>query len=157
MSMPRTFLSSLTGSFAQPAAENPTVAMVEAAYRHLDGLGTSAEVIGAVNDVVRRGGGELIGENTDGQGSWSHLRMVADPVGQHLVIFGAGGAGRAVAPAGHHGPSRWWLAASLALACALPSGGTRLPRRDLRATARPAARLRADAGRAGPARPGRPS
>ena len=28
------FLSTLTGSFAMPAAENPTVAMVEAAYRH---------------------------------------------------------------------------------------------------------------------------
>ena len=28
------FLSQLTGSFAQPAAENPTVAMVEAAYQH---------------------------------------------------------------------------------------------------------------------------
>jgi shikimate dehydrogenase len=28
------FLSQLTGSFAMPAAENPTVAMVEAAYRH---------------------------------------------------------------------------------------------------------------------------
>src|SRR4051794_41867086 len=28
------FLSSLTGSFAFPASENPTVAMVEAAYRH---------------------------------------------------------------------------------------------------------------------------
>ena len=30
------FLSPLTGSFAQPCAENPTVAMVEAAYRHHD-------------------------------------------------------------------------------------------------------------------------
>jgi shikimate dehydrogenase len=30
------FLSVLTGSFATPAAENPTVAMVEAAYRHHD-------------------------------------------------------------------------------------------------------------------------
>ena len=29
-----TFLSVLTGSFATPAAENPTVAMIEAAYRH---------------------------------------------------------------------------------------------------------------------------
>lgn len=28
------FLSQITGSFATPAAENPTVAMVEAAYRH---------------------------------------------------------------------------------------------------------------------------
>lgn len=32
---PSSFLSSLTGLFAQPAAENPTVAMVEAAYRAL--------------------------------------------------------------------------------------------------------------------------
>ena len=95
------FLSALTGSFAMPAAENPTVAMVEAAYRHhgldaryincevapealgdavrgaramgwdgfncslphkvaviehLDGLGESAAMIGAVNCVVRRDG-----------------------------------------------------------------------------------------------------
>ena len=28
------FLHHITGSFAQPAAENPTVEMVEAAYRH---------------------------------------------------------------------------------------------------------------------------
>ena len=28
------FLAHITGSFAQPAAENPTVAMVEAAYQH---------------------------------------------------------------------------------------------------------------------------
>lgn len=32
--MAHDFLPSLTGSFAQPAAENPTVVMVEAAYRH---------------------------------------------------------------------------------------------------------------------------
>ncbi len=32
--MAHNFLSQLTGSFAMPAAENPTVAMVEAAYRH---------------------------------------------------------------------------------------------------------------------------
>ena len=34
---PHSFLSLLTGSFATPAAENPTVAMIEAAYRR-DGL-----------------------------------------------------------------------------------------------------------------------
>lgn len=33
--MTHNFLSTLTGSFAMPAAENPTVAMIEAAYRHL--------------------------------------------------------------------------------------------------------------------------
>ena len=32
--MPRNFLSQLVGSFAMPAAENPTVAMMEAAFQH---------------------------------------------------------------------------------------------------------------------------
>ena len=32
--MPRNFLSQLVGSFASLAAENPTVAMMEAAFRH---------------------------------------------------------------------------------------------------------------------------
>ena len=36
MSDPQNFLSELTGSFAQPAAENPTVAMIEAAFEHHD-------------------------------------------------------------------------------------------------------------------------
>jgi shikimate dehydrogenase len=137
----RTFLSVLTGSFATPAAENPTVAMIEAAYRHhgvdarylncdvapealadavrgaramgwagfncsiphkvaviehLDRLGASAAAIGAVNCVVRREGA-LVGENTDGQGFLASLRTVADPAGRSVVIFGAGGAARAVA------------------------------------------------------------
>jgi shikimate dehydrogenase len=135
------FLSTLTGSFAMPAAENPTVAMVEAAYRHhglaarylncevapaalgdavrgaramgwagfncsiphkvaviehLDGLADSATVIGAVNCTVLRDG-RLIGENTDGQGFLAALRTVVDPAGKSFVVFGAGGAARAIA------------------------------------------------------------
>jgi shikimate dehydrogenase len=135
------FLSLLTGSFATPAAENPTVAMIEAAYRHhqvdaryincdvppaaladavrgalamgwvgfncslphkiaviahLDRLAPSAAIIGAVNCVVRRGQ-DLVGENTDGQGFTSSLRTVTDPDGQNVVLFGAGGAARAIA------------------------------------------------------------
>lgn len=135
------FLSEITGSFAMPAAENPTVAMVEAAYRHhgldwryincevapadlgdavrgaramkwagfncslphkvaviqhLDGLGESATVIGAVNCVVRRDG-RYIGENTDGKGFLQSLREVVDPKGGSAVMFGAGGAARACA------------------------------------------------------------
>ena len=141
MASPLNFLSLLTGSFATPAAENPTVAMIEAAYRHhdvdarylncdvapadlgdavrgaramgwagfncsiphkvaviehLDGLGASAEVIGAVNCVVRHGE-RWVGENTDGQGFLSSLRTVVDPAGASLVLFGAGGAARAIA------------------------------------------------------------
>ncbi|GAB3372092.1 shikimate dehydrogenase family protein [Azotobacter armeniacus] len=134
------FLSTLTGSFAMPAAENPTVAMVEAAYRHhgldwryincevapkflgdavrgakamgwagfncsiphkvaviehLDGLGQSAEIIGAVNTIVRCGD-TFIGENTDGKGFVQAMREVIDPRGKSVMIFGAGGAARAV-------------------------------------------------------------
>ena len=139
--MAKNFLSQLTGSFAMPAAENPTVAMVEAAYKHhrldwryincevlpkdlgdavkgaramgwagfncslphkvaviehLDGLGASAEVIGAVNCAVRRDG-KFIGENTDGKGFLQSLLEVIDPNGKKAVIFGAGGAARACA------------------------------------------------------------
>lgn len=32
--MPHDFLAEITGSFAMPAGENPTVAMIEAAYQH---------------------------------------------------------------------------------------------------------------------------
>jgi len=123
-----------------PAAENPTVAMMEAAYRHhgldiryincevlperlsdavtgargmgwigfncsiphkiavidhLDGLGESAAVIAAVNCAVRRGE-KFIGENTDGKGFLQSLREVVDPAGKQIVIFGAGGAARAI-------------------------------------------------------------
>jgi len=138
--MPPNFLSHLTGSFAMPASENPTVAMMEAAYRHhgldwryincevspenlgdavrgaramgwagfncsiphkvtvidhLDGLGESAAIMQAVNTIVRRGD-KLIGENTDGKGFVQALREVVDPSRRTVVLFGAGGAARAV-------------------------------------------------------------
>jgi shikimate dehydrogenase len=137
----QTFLSTITGSFSRPAAENPTVAMIEAAYAHhhidarylncdvapealgdavrgaramgwvgfncsmphkvsvikyLDDLGSSAALIGAVNCVVRRDH-RYIGENTDGQGFLTSLRTIADPAGKAFVLFGAGGAARAIA------------------------------------------------------------
>lgn len=63
---------------------------------HLDGLGESAEVMGAVNCVVRRGD-TLIGENTDGKGFLRSLKTVIQPAGKSVVILGAGGAARAVA------------------------------------------------------------
>lgn len=138
--MPQSFLSRLTGSFSQGAAGNPTVAMVEAAYKHhgldiryvncevpperlgdavkgaramgwigfncsiphkvkvighLDGLGESAAVMGAVNCAVLRDG-KFIGENTDGMGFLQSLRGAADPAGKTVVMFGAGGAARAI-------------------------------------------------------------
>ena len=63
---------------------------------HLDGLGESAAAMGAVNCVVRRGQ-ELIGENTDGKGFLKSLETSIDPKGKSIVLFGAGGAARAVA------------------------------------------------------------
>lgn len=63
---------------------------------HLDGLGESAALMGAVNCVVRRGD-QLIGENTDGKGFLKSLTSVADPKGKSVVLFGAGGAARSIA------------------------------------------------------------
>ncbi len=63
---------------------------------HLDGLGESAAVMGAVNCVVRRGD-QFIGENTDGKGFLKSLQSVIDPRGKSIVLFGAGGAARAIA------------------------------------------------------------
>jgi shikimate dehydrogenase len=135
------FLHELVGSMSEGAAGNPTVAVIEAAFRHhdlhwryvnmevkpnalgdavrgakamgfrgfncslphkvavipfLDGLGESAEVMGAVNCVVRRGD-YLIGENTDGKGFLKSLSEVIEPSGRNVVLFGAGGAARAIA------------------------------------------------------------
>lgn len=134
------FLHNITACFAYPAAENPTVEMVEAAYRHhglkfryincelppenlkdavlgaramgwtgfncslphkvaviehLDGLGESAQIIGAVNCAVRRDD-QFIGENTDGKGFLDSLCERIDPDGKRMVMFGAGGAARAI-------------------------------------------------------------
>lgn len=141
MAKPLNFLSLITGSFSTPAGGNPTVAMMDAAYRHhgidaryincevapaglaaavagaramgwvgfnlslphkvavirhLDGLGQSAEIMEAVNCVVKRGD-RYIGENTDGKGFLKSLLEVADPSGKRIVMFGAGGAARAIA------------------------------------------------------------
>jgi shikimate dehydrogenase len=63
---------------------------------HLDGMGESAALMGAVNCVVRRGE-KLIGENTDGKGFLKSLASVTDPKGKSVVLFGAGGAARAIA------------------------------------------------------------
>jgi shikimate dehydrogenase len=63
---------------------------------HLDGLGESAEAMGAVNCVVQRDG-RFIGENTDGKGFLRSLQTLEEPRGKSVVLFGAGGAARAVA------------------------------------------------------------
>lgn len=68
----------------------------ESVIAHLDELAPSAAVIGAVNTVVIDDG-RLIGENTDGKGFVESLSQVIEPAGSKVVIFGAGGAARAIA------------------------------------------------------------
>jgi shikimate dehydrogenase len=68
----------------------------EAVIAYLDELAPSAKLIGAVNTVVITDG-RLVGENTDGQGFVESLKTVAEPAGAKAVIFGAGGAARAIA------------------------------------------------------------
>jgi len=77
------------------AGFNCTIPHKVAVVPYLDDLAESARLIGAVNCVVRRGG-RLIGENTDGRGFLTSLRSLVDPRGRHVVMFGAGGAARAI-------------------------------------------------------------
>lgn len=74
---------------------NCTIPHKVAVIRHLDGLGESASLMGAVNCVVNREG-RFVGENTDGKGFVSSFRELADPTGKSLVLLGAGGAARAI-------------------------------------------------------------
>jgi shikimate dehydrogenase len=62
----------------------------------LDGLTQAAEIIGAVNTVLVRDG-KWIGENTDGKGFVTALKMSgAELTGKNVTILGAGGAARAI-------------------------------------------------------------
>ncbi len=74
---------------------NCTIPHKVAVIPHLDGLGNSASLMGAVNCVVNRAG-KFIGENTDGKGFVASFRELAEPSGQSLVLLGAGGAARAI-------------------------------------------------------------
>ena len=75
---------------------NCTIPHKVAVIEHLDGLGESASLMGAVNCVVRQDDGRLIGENTDGKGFVSSFRELADPKGKSMLLLGAGGAARAI-------------------------------------------------------------
>lgn len=74
---------------------NCTIPHKVSVIQYLDGLGESASVMEAVNCVVCREG-QLIGENTDGKGFVESLSELTDPKGKKIVIFGAGGAARAI-------------------------------------------------------------
>lgn len=64
--------------------------------KYLDQLGESARIIGAVNTVVIEKDDILRGENTDGKGFVKAILEVTPVRGKKLVVFGAGGASRAI-------------------------------------------------------------
>jgi shikimate dehydrogenase len=67
----------------------------------LDRLDPLAELIGAVNTIIREADGSLTGTNTDAPAFLASLREEGgyDPTGQTIVILGASGAARAAAMA----------------------------------------------------------
>jgi 3-dehydroquinate dehydratase / shikimate dehydrogenase len=76
-----------------------TIPHKQTILRHLDDCDALAERIGAVNTVVVRGGGKLYGYNTDYVGVLRALESRIPLRGSRVLIFGAGGAARAVAVA----------------------------------------------------------
>ncbi|MDF2613992.1 MAG: aroE [Clostridia bacterium] len=65
--------------------------------KYLDSVAADAEIIGAVNTVYVKDG-KLYGENTDGKGFMISLKEDGglEAKGKKVVIFGAGGAARAI-------------------------------------------------------------
>ncbi len=64
--------------------------------KYLDEISESARLIGAVNMIVNNDG-KLFGENTDGKGFMMSLKSNGVEVkGKKAVVFGAGGAARAI-------------------------------------------------------------
>ncbi|AEC01356.1 shikimate dehydrogenase [Parasphaerochaeta coccoides] len=75
---------------------NCTIPHKIAVMEYLDEISESARMIGAVNTIINDGG-QLFGENTDGKGFMMSLASSGVQVeGQKAVVFGAGGAARAI-------------------------------------------------------------
>lgn len=74
-----------------------TLPYKQSILRHLDDCDPLAAQIGAVNTVVVRGRGELFGYNTDYVGVLRAIERRMPIAGSRVLIFGAGGAARAVA------------------------------------------------------------
>ena len=80
------------------AGVNVTIPHKESILPYMDALSPEAKKIGAVNTVINRNG-KLTGDNTDGKGFIASLTEdgLFNPWGKSAVIWGAGGAARAVA------------------------------------------------------------
>jgi shikimate dehydrogenase len=65
------------------------------AIEYVDSLTPSASLIGAINCVYHKND-QFIGDNTDGKGFLTAVSSVKDVSGMNVLIFGAGGASRAI-------------------------------------------------------------
>jgi shikimate dehydrogenase len=78
---------------------NVTVPHKESIAKFMDHLSAQASALGAVNTIVRHGD-QLVGHNTDVQGFSDSLKMLDfKPRGSSALVFGSGGAARAVVKA----------------------------------------------------------
>lgn len=93
-------------AFQQAAAEffaqggkgcNVTVPFKEDAYRFATRLTERAQLAGAVNTLKKLDDGDIIGDNTDGEGLVQDLLQYQAPLkGARILLIGAGGAARGV-------------------------------------------------------------
>lgn len=75
---------------------NVTVPHKQAVIPHLDALTDAARAIGAVNTIVVRDDGALLGDTTDGRGFLADLAAHGARADGRALVIGAGGAARAV-------------------------------------------------------------
>ncbi|MBD1559164.1 shikimate dehydrogenase [Vibrio sp. S9_S30] len=92
------FVESATDFFAQGGKGcNVTVPFKEDAFQFADRLTERAQLAGAVNTLKKLDDGEIIGDNTDGEGLVQDLLQYQVPLeGARILVIGAGGAARGV-------------------------------------------------------------
>jgi len=76
---------------------NVTAPFKEEAFKFADRLTERAKLAGAVNTLKKLDDGEILGDNTDGEGLVQNLRQYQVPLeGVRILLLGAGGAARGV-------------------------------------------------------------
>jgi 3-dehydroquinate dehydratase/shikimate dehydrogenase len=113
-----------------------TIPHKQSILKHLEECDALAADIGAVNTVVVRRDGSLVGSNTDYVGVLRALEKKMKLAGSHVLVFGAGGSARAAAFALARAGAQVAISArrdSAAKELARAVGGEVVPRRALRA------------------------
>ncbi len=95
---PGQFLQQVKAFFEQGGKGcNVTAPFKEEAFQFADRLTERAELAGAVNTLKKLDDGEIIGDNTDGEGLVQNLLQYQVPLeGANILLIGAGGAARGV-------------------------------------------------------------